>query len=119
MIIAATYDNGEIFQHFGHTQQFKLYEIEGGKVISSRIVDNGGAGHEALTVYLRNLGVTKLMCGGVGGGAIMALSQMGIEVYPGLSGNPDEYVMDVVNGRIAPSMQSNCSHHGEHHSCHQ
>ena len=61
MMIASTYQDGQIFQHFGHTQQFKLYEIENGKVVSSRIVDNGGAGHEALTVYLRNLGVTKLM----------------------------------------------------------
>lgn len=115
MIIAATYQDGQIFPHFGHTQQFKIYEVENGKVISSKVVDNGGNGHEALTVYLRNLGVTKLMCGGVGGGAINALGSMGIEVYPGLSGNPDDVVQDVIDGNIPSSTAATCGHH---HGCH-
>ena len=42
---------------------------------------------------------------------------MGIEVYPGLAGNPDDYVQDIVDGKLSPSTVSNCSHHGEH-SCH-
>ena len=117
MRIAIPYENGQIFQHFGHTQQFKVYEIENGKIVSSRVVDNGGNGHEALTVYLKNMGVTKLICGGVGGGAINALGMMGIEVYPGLAGNPDDYVQDIIDGKLGPSTVSNCSHHGQH-GCH-
>ena len=118
MFIASTYQDGQIFQHFGHTQQFKVYEIENGKIVSSRVVDNGGNGHEALTVYLKNMGVTKLICGGVGGGAINALGMMGIEVYPGLAGNPDGYVQDIVDGKLSPSTVSNCDHHHGEHSCH-
>ncbi len=117
MIIAATYENGQIFQHFGHTQQFKLYEVVNGEILSSRVIDNGGNGHEALTVYLRNLGVSRLMCGGVGGGAILALTSMGIEVFPGLTGNPDDYVLKIATGEMVPSTKSNCDHHGDH-GCH-
>ena len=117
MIIAATYADGQIFQHFGHTQQFKLYEVINGEIKSSKVIDNGGNGHEALTVYLRNLGVTRLMCGGVGGGAIAALANMGIEVFPGLVGNPVDYVLKIASGEMVPSMKSNCDHHGDH-GCH-
>ncbi len=118
MKIAATYQNGQIFQHFGHTEQFKIYEIEDGRIVSSEVVGNGGNGHEALTVYLRNMGVTRLMCGGIGGGAISALSKMGIEVYPGLSGNPDDFAGKVASGELKPSMTANCDHHGGNHTCH-
>ena len=48
MKIAVTYDNGQIFQHFGHTEQFKLYTVEDGKVVSSEVVDTNGSGHGAL-----------------------------------------------------------------------
>ncbi len=117
MIIATTYWNGEIFQHFGHTQQFKLYEIEDNKVVSSRVIDNGGAGHEALTVYLKNLGVSKLICGGVGGGAIMALGRMGIETYPGNSGDSDKVVEAFLAGNLASSTDPTCGHHDGGHTC--
>ncbi len=119
MIIACTYENGEVFQHFGHTEQFKLYDVQDGKVVSARVVDNGGAGHEALTVYLKNLGVSKLICGGVGGGAIMALGRMGIETYPGNTGSCDEALDRLLAGEISSSTSSNCDHHSEErgHSC--
>ena len=113
MFIAATYENGQIFQHFGHTQQFKIYEVKCGKIVSSRIVDNGGNGHESLTVYLKNLGVTKLVCGGVGGGAIHALGMMGIETYPGNSGDADEAVQKLLDGGLTSSTTPCCSGHGQ------
>ena len=48
MRIAVTYENGQIFQHFGHTGQFKVYDIEENRVASSEIVDTNGQGHGAL-----------------------------------------------------------------------
>ena len=39
MKIAVTYENGQIFQHFGHTEQFKIYTVEDGKIVSSEDVD--------------------------------------------------------------------------------
>ena len=78
--IAVTYDNGLIFQHFGHTEQFKLYDIESGKVINSRVVDTLGEGHGALGGFLEALGVNVLICGGIGGGAQMTLAELGIQL---------------------------------------
>ena len=48
MKIAVTYDNGEVFQHFGRTENFKVYEIEDNKVISSEVISSNGVGHGAL-----------------------------------------------------------------------
>ena len=69
MKIAVTYENGQVFQHFGHTEQFKIYEAAEGKVVSTRVVETGGSGHGALAGFLRGLGVDTLICGGIGGGA--------------------------------------------------
>ena len=69
MKIAVTYENGQVFQHFGHTEQFKIYEAAEGKVVSARVVETGGSGHGALAGFLRGLGVDTLICGGIGGGA--------------------------------------------------
>lgn len=48
MKIAVTYENGEIFQHFGHTKQFKVYEVENGVITKSKVMDSNGSGHQAL-----------------------------------------------------------------------
>ena len=84
MKIAVTYENEQIFQHFGHCEAFKVFEVEHSKVLSSQVVGTGGSGHEALAVFLKNLGVETLICGGIGGGARTALAQAGIELYPGV-----------------------------------
>ena len=67
MKIAATYENGNIFPHFGKTEQFKVYETEGGKVLSSEVVPTNGTGHGALAGFLKERGVEALICGGIGG----------------------------------------------------
>ena len=89
MKIAVTYENGQIFQHFGHTAQFKLYEVENGKVVREAVVDTNGSGHGALAGFLVQSGVDTLICGGIGGGAQMALAQAGIKLYGGVSGEAD------------------------------
>ena len=48
MKIAATYDNGNIFQHFGKTEFFKVYEVEDNKVVSSEVISSNGTGHGVL-----------------------------------------------------------------------
>ena len=69
MRIAVTYENGEVFQHFGHTEQFKVYEVEDSKVVSSEILGSDGSGHEALATLLRERSIDVLICDGIGGGA--------------------------------------------------
>ena len=116
MRIAVTYENGEIFQHFGHTQEFKVYEIENGKVVSSEIVGSDGQGHGALAGMLNNHSIDVLICGGIGGGAQAALMEHGIELCAGQSGNTDEAVEAYLRGELVNS-GANCNHHGEGHSC--
>ena len=116
MRIAVTYDNGEVFQHFGHTEQFKVYEVEDGKVVSSEVIGSEGSGHGALAGLLAGKDINVLICGGIGGGAMAALDENGIEVLAGVSGNTDAAVEAYLKGELE-STGVNCDHHGEGHSC--
>lgn len=115
MIIAVTYENGEIFQHFGHTEQFKLYEVENGKVVKSEIMNSNGSGHGALAGLLKMFGVEVLICGGIGGGAQAALANAGIKLFGGVRGNADEAVEAYLSGKLEFNPDVKCNHHGEHH----
>ena len=117
MKIAPTYDVSQnvIFQHFGKTQNFKLYEIENGKVLKSEVIDNGGFGHHDLAVYLKNLGVEILILGTRGQGAIDALNNAGIKQLAGITGNPDDAVAAFLDGTLKDNPDAKCNHHGEHH----
>ena len=115
MKIAVTYDNGQIFQHFGHTEQFKIYTVENGKIIASEIVDTNGSGHGALAGLLYHIGADVLICGGIGGGAQMALAQAGIKLFGGLKGDADQAVEHFVAGILAYDPNAKCDHHGDHH----
>lgn len=115
MIIAVTYQNGEIFQHFGHTEQFKLYEVENGKVVKSEIMNSNGSGHGALAGLLKMFGVEVLICGGIGGGAQSALANAGIKLFGGVRGYADEAVEAYLSGKLEFNPNVQCNHHGEHH----
>ena len=120
MKIAVTYADGLIFQHFGHTQQFKIYEVENGSIISSEVVDTNGSGHGALAGLLAALKADVLICGGIGGGAQMALAEAGIALYGGCSGDADAAVTELLAGtlRFDPNVRCNHhDHHGEGHNC--
>ena len=120
MKIAVTYDNGQIFQHFGHCQNFKVYSVEDGKIISSEVVNAAGSGHGALAGFLQNLGAEMLICGGIGGGAQTALAQIGIRLFAGVSGDADAAVESFLAGTLQYNESATCDHHGhgEGHSCH-
>lgn len=120
MKIAVTYDRGNVFQHFGQTTQFKIYEVEDKHVISQDIADTNGDGHGALAGFLTRLGVKTLICGGIGAGARNALSEAGIQLYPGVEGNADEAVNSLLSGSLQFDPETQCSHHheeGEDHDC--
>jgi predicted DNA-binding protein (UPF0251 family)/predicted Fe-Mo cluster-binding NifX family protein len=117
MRVAVTYENGEVFQHFGHTRTFKLYDITDGKVTSSELLQSSGEGHGALAGLLKTAAVDALICGGIGGGAQMALAQEGIALYAGVTGSADAAAEALARGTLVYSTEANCSHHGEGHSC--
>ena len=114
--IAVTYENGIVFQHFGHTEQFKVYTVEDGKVVSSRILASNGSGHSALAGLLAEEKIDVLICGGIGGGAQTALEENGIELCAGASGDADEAVAAYLRGELV-NTGANCDHHEEGHSC--
>ena len=111
MRIAVTFENGEIFQHFGHTAQFKLYDIEEGKIVEAQVVDTNGSGHGALAGFLVENKADTLICGGIGGGAQAALAEAGIKLYGGVSGSAD----DAVNALLADTLSFNPDVHCDHH----
>ena len=121
MNIAVTYENGQIFQHFGHTEQFKVYEIDNNTVVKSFVMDTNGQGHGALAGFLSLNNIEVLICGGIGGGAQMALAEAGIKLYGGVSGDADAAVEAYLAGNLDFNPNVQCNHHehdhGEGHNC--
>ena len=115
MRIAVTYENGLIFQHFGHTKTFKVYDVEEGRVISSRVVDTQGSGHGALAGVLSGLKADVLICGGIGGGAQMALAAANVRLYGGVSGDADRAVAAFLAGELDYNPHVRCDHHDHEH----
>lgn len=115
MRIAVPYENGMIFQHFGHTPAFKLYDTENGAVLSGAVVPTGGSGHGALAGFLAAQQVDTLICGGIGGGARTALAEAGIQLYGGVSGEADKAVEALLAGTLGYDPDAHCGHHAHAH----
>jgi len=115
MRIAVTYENGNIFQHFGHTKQFKLYDVENGNIVHTGVMPTLGSGHGALASLLASTGADVLICGGIGGGAQMALAEAGIKLYGGVSGSADAAVEALLAGKLDYNPDVRCSHHDHEH----
>lgn len=120
MKIAVTYENGAVFQHFGHTEAFKIYDVEENKVVSSQVISTNGSGHGALSRLLLEAGISVLICGGIGGGAQMALKEVGIQLFGGVKGDADEAVQAYLDGKLTYNPNVKCNHHSHHaggHTC--
>mgnify|MGYP002551418412 CR=1 FL=1 len=118
MKIAVTYENGQVFQHFGHTEQFKVYEVQDGKVLGSQVRSAEGSGHGALAGFLAAHKADALICGGIGGGAQAALAQAGIKLYGGVEGSADKAAASLAAGTLEYNPDIKCSHHeGHEHNC--
>ena len=115
MRIAVTYENGEIFQHFGHTEQFKLYDVEDSQIVNEQVVDTNGSGHGALAGFLQAAKADALICGGLGMGAQTALAEAGIKLYAGVRGSADEAAKALAEGNLEFDPDAHCDHHGHHH----
>ena len=115
MKIAVTHQMGQIFQHFGHTEQFKLYDVADGEIKGIKIVNTNGSGHGALAGFLKENGVDVLICGGIGGGAQEALKQAGIKLYGGVTGSADAAVVALLSNSLAFNPDVHCDHHDHEH----
>ena len=124
MRIAIPYENGNIFQHFGRSEAFKFYDVDGGAVTATAVVSTNGSGHGALAGFLVAHHADAVICGGIGGGAQSALTEAGIRFYGGVSGSADAAVNSLLNGTLLYNPDTVCAHHhheGGHdcgsHSC--
>lgn len=115
MRIAVAYENGQVFQHFGHTERFQVYDVENGKVTLSTLINTNGSGHGALADILKKGHVDTLICGGIGDGARQALDEAGIQLYGGVSGDADRAVEALLNGTLHFDPEVTCDHHGHNH----
>jgi len=115
MKIAVPYENGQVFQHFGHTEQFKVYEVAEGAIVSEEVVSTNGSGHGALALFLQQAGAEVLICGGIGAGAQNALAEAGIKLYGGVKGSADEAVKALLEGSLAFDPEARCDHHDHEH----
>lgn len=119
MRIAVTYENGNIFQHFGHTSQFKLYDVEEGKIVAEKIIHTNGQGHGALSGFLSENKVNVLICGGIGGGAQNALMECGIKFFGGVEGDADNAIAALLENKLNFNPDIKCSHHEHGEKAHQ
>ncbi len=115
MKIAVTYESGQIYQHFGHCENFKIYTVEDGKVVDAKVENAAGSGHGALAGFLKNMDIEVLICGGIGGGAQMALAEAGIRLFGGVMGEADAAVQALLEGNLAYNANVQCNHHGHGH----
>ena len=119
MRVAVTYENGEVFQHFGRTPQFKVYDIENNEVVGSKVIDTNGTGHGALAGFLKNMQADVLICGSIGGGAQIAMNEAGITLFAGNSGDADEIIRAYIAGTLDQNADPTCDHHhhDDGHAC--
>ena len=115
MKVAVTYENGNIFQHFGKSEAFKIYDVEADKVVSSEVVSTNGQGHGALGGFLMNQEIDALICGGIGPGAQEAMRSAGISLYAGVTGSCDEAVSKLLAGTLVSQQGATCDHHSHEH----
>ena len=115
MRIAVTYDEGNIFQHFGRTELFKIYDVNNGDIISSEVISTNGSGHGALAGFLGLNNIDIVICGGIGGGAQSALAEAGIKLYGGVEGSADEAVTAYISGNLSYNPNIQCGHHNHEH----
>ena len=115
MRIAIPYENGNIFQHFGHTAHFAFYDVADGAIAAKVVLPTLGSGHGALAGFLKTAHVDVLICGGIGGGAQEALKQAGIQLYGGVQGNADDAVNALIANQLNYDPNARCDHHDHDH----
>lgn len=111
MRITVTFENDNVFQHFGHAKQIKLYDVQDGEILGSKVMSTMCSGHASMASLLKVIGTDILICGCIGDGAKAALAQAGIEIYGGVTGSADEAVAAFVEGNLSFNPDAKCDHH--------
>ena len=115
-IIAIPYFEGNVFEHFGKSEQFKIYTIENDQVVASEVATTEGTGHDAIGLWLIMRGVNAVICGNIGPAALGGLAAAGIMALAGVDGSCDEAIAKFIKGELVPAETANCGCHS-HSSC--
>lgn len=114
--IAVAAEGNMVTQHFGHCQNFNIYDTEDGKIIKEESIPNPGHRPGFLPNYLHDLGVNLIVSGGMGGGAIDIFEMHGIEIIVGASGDSRANVEAYLAGNLK-STGSVCNAHEHADEC--
>jgi predicted Fe-Mo cluster-binding NifX family protein len=114
--VAVASEGKMVTEHFGHCENFNIYETENGKIIKSESIPNPGHKPGFLPNFLNDLGVKVIISGGMGGGAIDIFNEKGIEVIVGAEGVAEASVNSYLQGNLK-STGSVCNEHQHHDEC--
>ena len=114
--IAVASENEMVTQHFGHCANFNIFEIRDNQIIKGESVPNPGHRRGFLPVFLNDMGVSVIISGGMGSGAIDIFNSKGIEVIVGARGDARAAAEAYLQG-LLESTGSVCHEHKYHGEC--
>lgn len=115
MRIAIPYENGVICPGFGRAPQFMIFDLGPDGVKEKVVVDVNCSGHDALAEFMAAQDVQAVLCAGIGHGALVALAREGIDVVPGVTGEPEAAIDALINGTLQPEGMGGCGCGGHEH----
>ncbi|MFA5449775.1 MAG: NifB/NifX family molybdenum-iron cluster-binding protein [Clostridia bacterium] len=116
MKIAVACEGKQITEHFGHCQNFMIFEVENDKIAGVNSLPNPGHRPGFLPNFLNELGVNVIVSGGMGGGAINIFNEINIKVVTGAKGDAETAVKQYLSGNLK-STESVCHEHKHKDEC--
>ena len=111
MRVAITYDDGNVFMHYGKTREFIIFEIENNEIKNEFILPCGEYSHHTLADLLSINNVDVLICGGCGGHAIESLEAKNIKIYNGACGDVHNVIKQYINEELTFNGATECGCH--------
>nr|WP_317325846.1 NifB/NifX family molybdenum-iron cluster-binding protein [uncultured Flavonifractor sp.] len=118
MKIAVSCNGTQIWAHFGHCENFMIYDADNGAITSEQSVPNPGHRPGFLPNFLADQGVNVIISGGMGGGAVDIFNERGVEVVLGAQGDAKTAVEAYLRGELK-STGSICHEHAHADECGQ
>lgn len=116
MKVAVASVNKAVAEHFGHCDEFCVYEADGSEIKGSNVVKNPPHQHGFLPAFLADMGVNAVIAGGMGGSAAGMFAQRGIDVIMGASGDARTAAESYLKGELRSS-GSVCNKHEHAGEC--
>jgi predicted Fe-Mo cluster-binding NifX family protein len=116
MKIAVASNQDQVAGHFGHCENFHIFNSEGKEIVFKEVIANPGHKPGFLPNYLKDMGVEVIISGGMGGGAIDIFNEKGVEVIVGAVGHSEAAVLSYLSGSLK-STGSVCRDHQHSDNC--